>query len=203
MLLTISELSCSLGSKSILSGVSFELESGSSLVVMGPSGSGKTTLLRCVAGLDPSSGGQVLLQDRAMSSMGYSAWRSALCYLPQKAPALRATARGFLDRVQALKAQSERPTRSAVELTTAWGLDESSWDREFSELSGGEQQRLLLAVAVSRNPAVLLLDEPTSALDRATAALVEESLRGLTTVWVTHDQDQAERVSERRLELPR
>ncbi|OGR11113.1 MAG: hypothetical protein A2341_21875 [Deltaproteobacteria bacterium RIFOXYB12_FULL_58_9] len=80
-------------------------------------------------------------------------------------------------------------------------MAKENWQQPFAKLSGGEQQRLLLAMALSQEPDVLLLDEPTSALDAAVVDTVERTLRGCTAVWVTHDAEQARRVGTRVMEL--
>ena len=201
MLLAARNLARRLGSKTLFEEVDFELDTGTTLVVSGSSGSGKSSLLRCLAGLDPVSEGEVLFEGKSLAQLGFSAWRSLVCYVAQRPPALRGSAREFVEQVASLEVQRGRKTESPYELAESWGLGATQWDQPFVELSGGEQQRALLAVAVSRKPRVLLLDEPTSALDGNAVERVEQSLRGSSVVWVTHDDAQAGRVAQRTLEL--
>jgi putative ABC transport system ATP-binding protein len=201
MLLSVSELTRTLGSKKLFSRVSFDLAEGETLAVLGPSGSGKSSLIRCLAGLDEASAGEVLLEGGSLKDLGASVWRSSLCYVAQRPPLLRGSARAFLEQVQSLQVQNGRDVASPFELAERWGLAGEKWDQEFSKLSGGEQQRALLAVAISRKPRVLLLDEPTSALDDETARKVEGDLAVVSAVWVTHDVAQAKRVAQKTLDL--
>ncbi|KAG8728257.1 hypothetical protein FRC11_011513 [Ceratobasidium sp. 423] len=92
------------------------------------------------------------------------------------------------------------------QLAKEWGLGDDVWNRDWATLSGGEAQRVLLAIAAGlRGTEVLLLDEPTSALDVETSALVEKTLTGLpksaasvkAIVWITHSREQSGRVGTR------
>ncbi|KDN52554.1 P-loop containing nucleoside triphosphate hydrolase protein [Tilletiaria anomala UBC 951] len=107
----------------------------------------------------------------------------------------------------ASKSFSRAPTipNDPIFLSSAeWGLPTSVWDREWSQISGGEAQRVGLAVPLCliggkrKGDGVLLLDEPTSALDSRTAAAVEKTLllsrTALTLIWITHSEDQARRI---------
>ncbi|PSR94046.1 hypothetical protein PHLCEN_2v4474 [Hermanssonia centrifuga] len=95
-------------------------------------------------------------------------------------------------------------TEGSIEVAKSWGIEEELWDRNWSDLSGGESQRIALAVAVGLKTAeVLLLDEPTSALDAGTSNTVEEYLKRQVhggegalkaLVWITHSKEQGERV---------
>lgn len=78
-----------------------------------------------------------------------------------------------------------------------------AWDQSWQDISGGERQRVVLAMAIALRPVVLLLDEPTSALDPATTKLVESTImdRHLTAIWVSHNQEQISRVATRTLVL--
>jgi ABC-type iron transport system FetAB ATPase subunit len=201
MILQANSISCGFAGSTLFQDLSFSVNSGQTLVVTGPSGSGKSTLLRCVAWLEPLMGGTLTLNDKTPGVWGVCAWRSAVCYVPQAPPPLHGTAANFLAHVEQLSAQRGRETSPARVLSQQWGIDDKLWQRPFAELSGGERQRLMLALAVSRKPAVLLLDEPTSAVDERRVEQIEQSLSGITKLWVTHDETQAERVADQRLSL--
>ena len=93
----------------------------------------------------------------------------------------------------------------AVALATQFGVPSSCFDKPWQDLSGGECQRCLLAIAFALRPRVLLLDEPTSACDPASVKAIEAAAvtSGAAIVWVTHDDAQAERVAHRHLVLRR
>jgi ABC-type iron transport system FetAB ATPase subunit len=174
---------------------------GEAVRISGPSGSGKTLLLRGLSWLGPLDAGTVTLDGRAPDAWGVPAWRSQVAYVAQKAPSLPGTPTEHLARVTALATQCRREGDDPVRCAEGWGLPASAWERPWTELSGGEQQRAYLAIVLSRRPAVLLLDEPTSALDPETVLAVERDLATFATVWVTHEAAQAERVGAREVAL--
>ena len=89
------------------------------------------------------------------------------------------------------------------DLLQEWGLGASALDMEWNKLSGGEAQRVYLAVAVASRPAVLIMDESTSALDVVSKQKVERSIerlaaeQGMVVLWITHDEEQMERMGGR------
>lgn len=187
------------GDRVLIDGLDLRLEAGEIVAVNGPSGSGKSSLLRALADLDPH-GGSLSLGGRDRSEFAPSAWRARVRYVPQSVPGLSGTPSDtarLLGTYAAAPAAKEDPKAIA----RAWQLPAERWDQPWSELSGGEQQRALLALALATPADVLLLDEPTSALDPEATAAVEASLRGRTALWITHDPDQAARVGSRTLTL--
>ena len=184
--------------RTLFEGLSFTVDRGEALVVRAPSGAGKTLLLRLLAWLDPPDAGGVTLTGKSPVEWGVPLWRSRVTYVAQRPPKLTGTAADWLADVADLASQRQRGASDAREHALAWGLPAGAWEQPFSELSGGEQQRVAMAIALSREPDVLLLDEPTSALDLDVAERVEASLRGRTLVWVTH---QSTRIGGRVLEL--
>jgi len=188
------------GDRVLFHGLSFELAQGETLAVLAPSGSGKTLLLRLLAGLDPLPAGSVRLDGRPQEEWPMPAWRSRVVYCPQTPPSLPGSPADFAAEMAGWAARKERPPGDAGALAREWGVA-GVWDEPWRKLSGGEAQRAALAIAVASRPDVLLLDEPTSALDEAARDQVEERLAGTTSLWVTHDEAQAERVSGRRLRL--
>jgi ABC-type lipoprotein export system ATPase subunit len=188
-----------------LQGLDLRVAQGEMLAIAGPSGSGKTTLMHILGGLDlPSAGqcivaGQDVLRLNAKERLDYrrrrigNVWqqvgRNLLSHyslrenveIPQMALGVSATAR----------------TRRARDLLAQVGLPDMG-AKVPAQLSGGEQQRAAIAVALANTPAILLADEPTGELDGATASEILALLRqlnndtGITTVVVTHDPTLAE-----------
>jgi ABC-type lipoprotein export system ATPase subunit len=192
-----------------LRGLDLRVGEGEIAAVVGPSGSGKSTLLRLLAGLDRPSAGQLLVLGTDIgqaSDEALGAYRRAVVgvvdqhYRRALSPYLRAA--DAIDLPMALRGQSAADRRHRVaELLEAVGL--GGRDRALRhELSGGEQQRLAIAVAMAARPALLLADEPTGELDAATAATVLDLCRelvraeGATCVLVTHDP-LVERIADR------
>ena len=177
--------------------IDLEVAEGELIVLLGPSGSGKSTLLNILGGLDRATSGEVWFRgsnlagfnDRALTDFR----RRSVGFIFQfynLIPSL--TARENVDLVREI-ADSPMPAEEALGLV---GLGERM-DHFPAQLSGGEQQRVAVARALAKRPALLLCDEPTGALDletgiRVLEALVEINGRyGSTTLIVTHNADVA------------
>ena len=182
------------GAREALRGVSFSAREGERLAVIGPNGAGKTTLLNILGGsLEPTSGRVVRPDD---GDVGWVPQELAVYRKLSVAENLRLFAR--LEKVADVDAAVGR----ALEQT---GLAERAGD-ELGSLSGGNRQRVNIAVGLIADPPVLLLDEPSSALDprhrqRVWALLDELAGRGRTIVFATHDLAEAARHGDRVLVL--
>lgn len=191
--------------------MSLKLESGDIVAVRGPSGTGKSQLLRLVAGLvaDNSNRGQVLLHGSEMKSFGIVEWRRRVKYVSQYKIDIPGTPTDFLKtflRFGAWRQQGGLSLGELMSTTTAlineWGMDNSAMDAEWKQLSGGESQRVFLAISIASKPQVLLMDECTSALDSDAKLKVEESImriaakRGIAVMMITHDEGQMERMTK-------
>lgn len=188
-----------------LQGLNLHVKQGELMAIIGNSGSGKSTLLNMLGGLDRPSAGRLTidginmqkLTDKELSrykreTVGF-VWqnkgRNLIPYL---------TARENVEIPMLLHDRKQKRKRS-VELLEAVGLGHRLNNR-LEELSGGEQQRIAIAIALANRPKLLLADEPTGALDTRTSAQMMELLRrlnadyGLTIVIVTHDLDLARQV---------
>jgi putative ABC transport system ATP-binding protein len=191
-----------------LQGLDLTVEPGEFIAIVGASGSGKSTLLSILGGLDVPSAGRVVVAGHHVGEMGAAERtryrRQVLGFVWQQ------TARNLLPYLTArenveLPMLLEGVPRADREARTAWLLDlvglAGRADHRPSQLSGGEQQRVAIAVALANEPALLLADEPTGELDTSTAHDVFELLRtvnrllGLTIVVVTHDPLVSEQVS--------
>ncbi|KAJ2783992.1 hypothetical protein H4R18_001384 [Coemansia javaensis] len=189
--------------------VCFDLHEGEVLVVRGPSGVGKTTLLRCIAQLVPHEAGICTLSSagagagafQSPADLGVPQWRADVMYVPQRPPQMTGTPLDTVDMVASFAVQRCRPRYDPIEIAEDWGVASDLWEKKWAELSGGEQQRIALAIALSCDPRVLLLDEPTSALDPQATLLVEDALAARACIWITHDDAQEARVAARCLTL--
>jgi len=182
------------GTTILLRNLSLSISAGPPTVLVGPNGSGKSTLLRAAMGLiAPSSGGITWGGRKTASPTG-----RAIVF--QRPVMLRRSCAGNL--AYALAAAgvigADRERR-ITELLGIVGLDAVA-ERPARQLSGGEQQRLALARALARNPAVLFLDEPTASLDPAATKAIEDIVRavsegGVKVVMATHDLGEARRLA--------
>ena len=188
------DVSIAAGDVTILDHVSLTLEAGPPTAVIGPNGSGKTTLLRAAMGLIAPTNGRITYGGR----IDIAPVRRALVF--QRPVMLRRSVAGNLR--YALRAaavpRAQHDARIA-DLLALVGLTAMA-ERPARRLSGGEQQRLALARALARDPAVLLLDEPTASLDPAATKSIEDLIRtvaarGIKVVMTTHDLGAARRLA--------
>jgi putative ABC transport system ATP-binding protein len=189
-----------------LRGASLELPRGRMTSIVGPSGSGKSTLLSMIAGLALPSAGQVVVDGQDVSRLDEAARArlrarrvGVIFQSGNLIPFLSA-----LDNVQLARRVSARPAPAghARRLLEEVGLGKRLHHRP-RQLSGGEAQRVAVAVALANDPDLLLADELTGELDSATAAVVVEVVadawrrRGLTVLVVTHNSELAARADQR------
>ncbi len=198
------------GATRILDGLSLHVAEGSFVALLGPSGSGKTTLLRVVAGLDNADSGTLHLAGRPARDLPPG--RRGLGFVFQGYALFEhmTVARniGF-----GLSVRRPRPPRretaATVERMLALVRLQGLGDRLPSQLSGGQRQRVALARTLAVEPRILLLDEPFGALDRQVREELRLELRrihdalGTTTLFVTHDQEEAMALADRAVLLDR
>jgi sulfate transport system ATP-binding protein len=189
-----------------LKGVDLDIAPGELLALLGPSGSGKTTLLRIIAGLEFPDAGRVCF-DADEVTFAHAAQRGVGFVFQQYALFKHMTVAKNVAFGLDVKARSERPDRAArkarvAELLKLVELDGLA-ERYPAQLSGGQRQRVALARALAVSPRILLLDEPFGALDATVRKTLRRELRrihettGLTTVFVTHDQEEALDLADR------
>lgn len=187
----------------VLRGIDLSIAPGEMVAIMGASGSGKSTLLHLLGGLDEPTSGSVRVGGEAMTSLdedGRSRLRSRgvgfIFQFHQLLPEFTALENVMMPGwIAGGRAQAEARGR-AVELLGDLGLLERA-EHKPAELSGGEQQRVAVARALHRRPAVLLADEPTGNLDRAATNVLLEvferyrALESQAIVIATHNPDVA------------
>ena len=206
--LSIRELSASYGEVNALNEVSLEVNKGEIFGIVGPNGAGKSTLIKVLSGVLRATAGIALINDQEITSLSPIQRARALAVVPQarqlggafsveQAVLLGRTAYlGFLG----------KPRPTDLEKVN-WAMEQTAVDsladRKLAEISGGEQQRVLLARALAQDTPVLLLDEPTNHLDlryqvnllKLLKSLVQQE--NLTVLMAMHDLNQVSGIVDR------
>jgi ABC-type Fe3+/spermidine/putrescine transport system ATPase subunit len=201
-MLTLRDIYKSFGSKPVLNGVSFEVQTGEIVALLGESGSGKSTLLSIIAGLETADRGQVLRDGADMAAVpvherGFGLMFQDYALFPHR--------NVYGNVAFGLQMASMAPDETAERVQQALALVELEdfADRDVAQLSGGEQQRVALARALAPQPRLLMLDEPLGSLDKNLRGQLVASLRSLlkaanrTSLYVTHDQEEAFAIADR------
>ena len=191
--------------RKVLDNVSFKAHRGEITVLYGPSGSGKSTILRCINRLIEPDSGSITLGGRDIKSYDPIDLRRRVGMVFQRPAVFPGTVASNIS--YGLRLQDRSDKGAVLGALRDSGLDRSFLGRNASRLSGGEQQRLCLARALTLDPDILLLDEPTSSLDDKAATRVEGTMRRLierrelTVIWVTHDMAQVKRLANRVIDI--
>ena len=201
MNLSVQNLSFAYGERQVLSDISFTLEKGEFLSVLGPNGVGKSTLFKCILGLLHGYSGNITSGGEALSAMSKRELSRRIAYIPQiNKPAfgytvldmvLMGTTRQLSPFAQPHRAQ----VMQAMEALKRVGAEHLS-ERDFTHLSGGEQQLVLIARAIAQQANILVMDEPTSALDygnqlRVLKLVRELASEGYAVLLSTHNPQHA------------
>lgn len=187
-----------------LQGLDLTVESGELMAIIGNSGSGKSTLLNMLGGLDKPSAGQLTIDGKNMLKMTE---RDLVKYKRESVGFVwQNNARNLIPYLTALEnvelpilLKGRRKRMRALELLEAVGLSHRKHNK-LQELSGGEQQRVAIAIALANHPKLLLADEPTGSVDSRMADQILDLFRelnrtiGITIVIVTHDPLLAKKV---------
>lgn len=211
-MLDIESLSFNYGTAKVLEDVTFKADRGECVGIIGPNGSGKSTLLKTLSKILKPSAGRVILCDKELERYSAKELARHMAVVPQDMnigfdfTCLEVVLMGRNPHMGRFELEGKRDlgvAKEAMMLTSTWHLRE----RPFSEISGGERQRVIIARALAQEPSVLLLDEPVSHLDInhqiEILDLVErlKSQRGLVVIIVLHDLNLAARYCDRLLLL--
>ena len=200
--LSVRNLSKFFGQFHALKQIDLDVKQGEFICFLGPSGCGKTTLLRAIAGLDPQTSGTISMHGVDVSNAPPAARDFGIVFQSYALfPNLTIS-----DNIGYGLVNQNKP-RAAIkarvdEMLSLVGLAEQG-SKYPVQLSGGQQQRVALARALATSPGLLLLDEPLSALDAQVRLRLREEIRhvqrrlGVTTIMVTHDQEEALSMAER------
>ena len=183
----------------------FEIPDGKLIGLLGPSGCGKSTTLYMISGLQKPTSGQIFFGDDDVTQLSTENRGIGLVFQNYALYPHMTVRQNIMFPLQNLKGKDKMPKEMmldrAMEAARLVQIDELM-DRKPSELSGGQQQRVAIARALVKMPRVLLLDEPLSNLDARLRLQTREEIRriqketGITTVFVTHDQEEAMSISD-------
>jgi len=189
----LSDLAIGYDRRALASGLSFELKRGSFTGLLGSNGSGKTTLIKTLLGIIPPVAGRIesSSSNEGRLRIGYVPQRETLdpVYLFSAFEVAQMGLYGEFGPLRRLKAEARERVAKALDRVGAAGFSH----RRFSELSGGQMQRVLIARALVSHPELLVLDEPTAGIDADAAKAVGELLAelhkksGITILMVNHE----------------
>ncbi|MDR2037910.1 MAG: ATP-binding cassette domain-containing protein [Bacteroidales bacterium] len=179
--------------RALLQDFSLEVPRSRKVVFYGPSGSGKSSLLMMLPGFTRPDSGTVSVNGLTVNESHVDAIREKIAWVPQEAALPFTYVKELIDAPFLFKANKEqKPEKDQVlDYFEQLGLDSAHYDKRISEISGGEQQRIMLLIAALLDKPVILLDEPTSALDSASIDKVITFFRRMehtTILAVSHDE---------------
>lgn len=194
----VENLSHAYGSQFVLRNLSFAVPQGEMFIVIGPNGAGKTTLIKLMVAILKIQAGQIEIMQTPIGSYSQKRLAKALAYVPQGLPV------GFPFTVEETVLLGRAPHQKVLGLASENDLAIAQQAMAFTEvthlarrkldqISGGEQQRVLIARALCQQPQVILLDEPTASLDLSHQIRIMDLMenlkteRGVTVVMVSHD----------------
>jgi len=204
--LKIKDVEFSYASVPILKNVCIELRASEMLSVVGPKGAGKSTLLRCIDRILKPQRGSILLDEREIKEMSRMELAKKMGYIPQSsAQVFPATVFDTVllgRRPHVGWRSSEKDTKMVLEMLQMLNIKSFAM-RDINELSGGQQQKVFIARALTQEPDVLLLDEPTSNLDIKHQLEVMDIIKnivrekGIAAIMAIHDLNLASRYADR------
>jgi len=190
------------GSVEVLRDINLEFNDGEFIVLVGPSGCGKSTLLRIIAGLEPISAGELLIDGKRMNELPPRSRDIAMVFQSYALYPHMDVSRNLGFSLEIRRAQAAEKNTRVGKAARILGLD-TLLDRLPKALSGGQRQRVAMGRAIVRDPKAFLFDEPLSNLDaslrvemRLEIAKLHQRL-GSTMVYVTHDQVEALTLADR------
>jgi phospholipid/cholesterol/gamma-HCH transport system ATP-binding protein len=194
------------GDKRVLRGVTLEVPSGESMVIIGGSGTGKSVTLKCILGLAHPDQGRITLDGKSVESGDRDAFLARFGMLFQGAALFDSFTVWQNVAFRLLRGSLKRPKAEAreiaIEKLRRVGLGPETADLFPAELSGGMQKRVGLARAIAADPEIIFFDEPTTGLDPIMAGVINDLIReivvemGATAITITHDMTSVRAIAD-------
>lgn len=209
MSIDISNLRFSYGAREILRGIDISIPDGTLVNVLGANGVGKSTLFRCILGLNRGYKGTIMVNGKDMRTLSIQERAREISYIPQShSPVydyevLDVVLMSTGNDLGMLRTPGKRHVERAYAALERIGIEHLA-HRTYTQISGGEQQLVLIARAIAQNAKTIIMDEPTSALDYGNTVRVLSCVRqlakeGMSIVQSTHQPDQAFLYSDKTL----
>ncbi|TSB47402.1 ABC transporter ATP-binding protein [Alkalicoccobacillus porphyridii] len=186
----------------VIDGLSLEIKPGELFTLLGPSGCGKTTLLRMIIGFNSIEGGAIKLDDQVINTIPVNKRKMGMVFQNYAIFPHMTVEENIAFGLKAQN-QGKKDMQNRINEIMKVVRIEDHHAKKPDKLSGGQQQRVALARALVINPKVLLMDEPLSNLDAKLRVEMRNAIKdiqqkvGITTVYVTHDQEEALAISDR------
>lgn len=195
--LSVSKLTCGyVVDHPIIGPLSFDIPQGEIVCLLGPNGVGKTTLFKTILGLLKPQHGSITIQGKDASQYSHKEFAQAIAYVPQNHippfdyQVIDVVVMGCNPGMSEFSSPKEKEYNHAREILQSMGIAHLE-TRDYTELSGGERQMVIIARALAQNASILMMDEPTAYLDYGNEVLVLDQIKklsaqGYTIIMITH-----------------
>jgi len=206
-MIALQDVTKSFGRNAVLRGVTLDIPTGQSMVIIGGSGTGKSVLLKCILGLVHPDGGTITLDGQDVTKVERDAFLGRFGMLFQGGALFDSMRVWENVAFRLLRGTQKRPKSEAreiaIEKLRRVGLTPDVAELYPAELSGGMQKRVGLARAIAAEPEIIFFDEPTTSLDPIMAGVINELIReivtemGATAMTITHDMSSVRAIADR------
>lgn len=202
MQVTFEDVNMAFDENIVLDKINFEIPENELVTILGPSGCGKSTTLMLISGLVFPTSGKIYFGDKEVTKLDAVDRKVGMVFQNYALYPHLTVSQNIQFPLKMMKMNKEKRKERALELAKLVKIEDHI-DKKPSELSGGQQQRVAIARALAKEPSLLLMDEPLSNLDARLRIEMREEIRriqeetGVTTIFVTHDQEEALSISDR------